>query len=170
MNIAWRMKPVETDPAAVRDILTSSGYFNPEEINMAVDMVEQSMIADNTSTDYRFLFLEHDTRIAGYTSYGHIDGTQASYDLYWIAIHNDFRGQGFGTQILTKTEQLIANAGGRRIYIETSSRDQYKPTQAFYEKMHYKLEAVLKDFYAAGDDKLVFVKVIEPMVTVSDRQ
>jgi ribosomal protein S18 acetylase RimI-like enzyme len=167
VNIVWRTTPVETDPSTVRDILISSGFFYPEEINMAVDMVNQSIPLDNTSTDYRFLFMEHDGWTAGYTCYGHIDGTQASYDLYWIAVHNNVRGHGFGTRLLKKMEQLILNAGGQRIYIETSSRDQYKPTQDFYEKMQYNLEAILKDFYAVGDDKLIYVKGFGPRVTTT---
>ena len=47
---------------------------------------------------------------------------------------------------------------GRQIYIETSSQPIYQPTQAFYTRAGYVLEATLKDFYAPGDDKLVFVK------------
>ena len=34
----------------------------------------------------------------------------------------------------------------------------YQPTQAFYTRGGYVLEATLRNFYAEGDDKLVFVK------------
>jgi hypothetical protein len=35
---------------------------------------------------------------------------------------------------------------------------QYASTRAFYEDCGYRLEAVLADFYAAGDGKVVYCK------------
>ncbi|MBL8851541.1 MAG: hypothetical protein JNG89_17790, partial [Planctomycetaceae bacterium] len=58
------------------------------------------------------------------------------------------------------TERLIAKRGGRRVYAETSGREQYAPTRAFYERCGYQREATLKDFYAPGDDKVVYGKVV----------
>jgi hypothetical protein len=49
---------------------------------------------------------------------------------------------------------------GRRIYIETSSQAKYAPTREFYRRCGYEPEAVLKDFYADGDDKLIYVKAL----------
>ena len=50
--------------------------------------------------------------------------------------------------------------GGQGVYIETSSQDKYLPTQNFYMKCNYELTARFKDFYAEGDDKLVFKKTL----------
>ena len=47
-------------------------------------------------------------------------------------------------------------AGGRRVYVETSGRAQYEPTRRFYEACGYAREAVLTDFYAPGDDKVIY--------------
>ena len=96
----------------------------------------------------------------GYACFGPIPGTKESYDLYWIAVENEVRGSGLGKEILGKAEQGISELGGKRIYVETSSREQYEPTQAFYSKCGYEMEAVLKDFYSPGDDKIIYVKVI----------
>ena len=46
------------------------------------------------------------------------------------------------------------------MYIETSNRPQYASTRAFYERCGYVCEAVLRDFYAPGDDKVIFVRVL----------
>ena len=96
----------------------------------------------------------------GYACFGPIPGTKQSYDLYWIAVENDVRGSGLGKEILGKAEQRISELGGKRIYVETSSREQYKPTQAFYSKCGYAKEAVLNDFYSPGDDKSIYVKAM----------
>jgi hypothetical protein len=46
------------------------------------------------------------------------------------------------------------------VYIETSNRPQYVPTRAFYERCGYECEAVLKEFYGPGDDKVIFAKAL----------
>ena len=49
----------------------------------------------------------------------------------------------------------------RQVYIETSNREQYAPTRGFYLRCGYRQEALLKDFYAVGDDKVIYGKVLE---------
>ncbi|MGH7286410.1 MAG: hypothetical protein ACREI8_00100, partial [Myxococcota bacterium] len=46
------------------------------------------------------------------------------------------------------------------VYVETSGRRDYEPTRAFYERAGYVAEARLADFYAPGDDKIVYVKAL----------
>ena len=98
--------------------------------------------------------------VAGYACFGPIACTTASYDLFWIAVHPDFQGRGLGRRLLSQAERLIREAGGRRIYVETSQRAQYDSTRAFYESTGYRLESVLPDFYAPGDGKAVYCKVL----------
>ena len=50
--------------------------------------------------------------------------------------------------------------GGRAVYIETSSKEIYVPTQRFYLKNNYVLKAQFEDFYDYKDDKMVYVKNI----------
>jgi ribosomal protein S18 acetylase RimI-like enzyme len=55
-------------------------------------------------------------------------------------------------------ESDIRSRGGRMLLIETSSRDEYDATIAFYKRTNYELAARIKNFYRVGDDKLVFSK------------
>jgi ribosomal protein S18 acetylase RimI-like enzyme len=73
-------------------------------------------------------------------------------------VHPDFQSRGLGRRLLRKTEDFIRKAGGGRMYADTSQRLQYAGTRAFYEKRGFKLEAVLKDFYASGDGKVIYSK------------
>jgi hypothetical protein len=52
--------------------------------------------------------------------------------------------------------------GGARLYAETSSRPQYAPTRAFYRAAGFDPAAELPDFYAPGDGKVVFAKLLAP--------
>jgi ribosomal protein S18 acetylase RimI-like enzyme len=148
-----------TDPAAVRQIVASTGFFHPPEIDVAVELVQEHL-SRGPASGYFFLFAEQGGKVIGYTCYGPIACTVGSFDLYWIAVHNDQRGRGLGRHLLAATEKCIAQSGGRRVYIETSGRAQYAPTQHFYEACAYVREAVLADFYAPGDDKIIYGKVI----------
>ncbi len=65
--------------------------------------------------------------------------------------------------LMRAVESQIASVGGRRIYIDTSGQPKYEPTRMFYERCGFRCEARLVDFYEPGDDRLIFVKVVEPI-------
>jgi hypothetical protein len=54
--------------------------------------------------------------------------------------------------LLEKIEAEIKMHSGSGIYIETSGKDQYLPTLAFYKKSGNRLIALLKDFYDINDE------------------
>jgi ribosomal protein S18 acetylase RimI-like enzyme len=107
------------------------------------------------------LFVEDEKKVVGYACYGLIPATSSSYDVYWIVISKDLRGQGLGKLLMAETEKLILQSGGRQVYVETSSRDQYSPTHKFYETCGYHQEAFLKNFYHEGDSKIIYAKVLK---------
>jgi len=148
-----------SDPGTIFRIVQSSGFFSTEEIALARELAEEKL-AQGSLCSYQFLFAEDKDRVLGYTCYGLIPATCGSYDLYWIAVDEQFRSQGLGKELMQKTEDVIRGIGGRRIYVETSSRDQYKPTHRFYESCGYQKEAFLKNFYAEGDSKIMYVKTL----------
>ena len=41
-----------------------------------------------------------------------------------------------------------------------SNRHHYLPTRGFYLRCGYRQEALLKDFYAPGDDKVIYIKLL----------
>ena len=156
-SISFREDVRASDCKDIRRIVSSSGFFSRGEIETAVELVEERLTRGDAS-GYHFLIAEWSGRMVGYTCFGPIPCTQASYDLYWIAVDDGCRGRGLGKAILKRTEDLIAGRGGLRIFVETSSRDQYEPTRAFYRNCGYREEARLEEFYAPGDDKVIFVK------------
>ena len=159
MNLHYRQQILPSDPDAISRIVHSSGFFSTEEIALARELAEEKL-AQGNACSYQFLFAEDKDRALGYTCFGLIPATCGSYDLYWIAVDEQYRSQGFGKVLMKETERIISNIDGRLIYVETSSRDQYKPTHSFYENCGYQKEAFLKDYYAAGDSKIIYVKTL----------
>jgi ribosomal protein S18 acetylase RimI-like enzyme len=155
--LSFRENVLPGDPDAVRGIVASTGFFYDHEIDVAVELVDERL-QKGLKSGYLFLFAEQGGRTVGYSCYGEIACTEGSYDLYWIAVHNDCRNQGIGKILLEKTEGLITGLKGRAIWVETSGQEKYQPTRKFYLRFGYKEEAVLKGFYGPGDDKVIYVK------------
>jgi D-alanine-D-alanine ligase len=145
------------DGESVRRLVESTGVFSPVEVDVAVELVDERL-AEGPQSGYEFVFAEEHGRTLGYTCYGPIALTAASFDLYWIAVDKSLHGRKIGRLLLERTEELVRQAGGRQLYIETSNRHHYAATRGFYLRCGYHQEALLKDFYAPGDDKVIYVK------------
>ncbi|RJP37158.1 MAG: N-acetyltransferase [Phycisphaerales bacterium] len=149
-----------TDVHALEALLTATGMFAPHEVEVALELVHDFLSRGELS-GYWFTVAEDDAgRVVGYTAIGPIPCTVASYDIYWIAVQPDCQGCGIGRRLMEEAEERIRAAGGARVFIDTSGRAQYAPTRAFYERCGYRVEATLCDFYAPGDDKVVYGKVL----------
>lgn len=145
------------DRQAVGRLVRATGFFSEEEIGIAVELVEERL-AKGDASGYFFLFTEEENRLIGYTCFGPIPGTLHSFDLYWIAVDPGEQGRGLGRKLMAMSEMLMAQRGGMQVYADTSSRPQYEPTRSFYLSCGYLKEALLADFYAPGDGKVIFVK------------
>jgi ribosomal protein S18 acetylase RimI-like enzyme len=147
------------DPAAVEALVRATGVFSEAEVLVALELVEERL-KRGAASGYEFLFVEDEAGLLGYACWGPIPCTERSYDLYWIAVRPERQGSGVGRRILRAAEEEIARAGGMRIYVETSTRAAYDPTRAFYEHCGYARAATFDDFYAPGDGKAVYLKVV----------
>jgi len=159
INYKFRENIKMEDPENIREIVSSTGFFSDDEVKIAVELAEER-ISKGESSGYNFLFLDVNGKTVGYSCFGPIPATKFSYDLYWIAVHKDYQNYGLGKLILTQSEKAIANLGGKRIYVETSGRDQYISTRKFYLACNYREEAILEDFYSPGDAKYLYLKVV----------
>jgi ribosomal protein S18 acetylase RimI-like enzyme len=160
--ITFRTKARPSDSQAVRVIVASTAFFSAEEIDIAVELIDDRL-AEGESSHYRFVFADAGDEPVAYACYGRIPGTQSSVDLYWIAVRADHRHAGIGRRLLAESERRIAAEGGTRIYVETSSRHQYEPTRQFYLRNGYTIASTLEDFYAPGDGKVTLVKRVVPL-------
>ncbi|MFC4231458.1 GNAT family N-acetyltransferase [Parasediminibacterium paludis] len=84
--------------------------------------------------------------------------TNGTYNLYAIAVRKEFQGQGIGRKMMHFIERILKENGKRIFIVETSSIDNYSSARKFYQKLGYRLEAVIKDFWNEGEDKLIFWK------------
>ena len=86
--------------------------------------------------------------------------TNGTYNLYALGIKGDYHGQGIGKQMIQYIEEKLISEGQRIIIVETSSTPDYQTSRQFYENLNYTKEATIRDFWADGDDKIVYWKKI----------
>lgn len=156
-GLKWRDRPIPQDMESIRQLVTRTGVFNAEEIDVAVELV-QDRIKRSLSSDYHFVFADKDKELQAYSCFGRIPFTDGRFDLYWIAAEPAAQGAGLASRLLSITEAGIRELGGKKLYAETSSRKIYAAAHHFYHKTGFMLESTFHDFYRDGDDKLVFVK------------
>lgn len=149
----------EGDGALVESIVRSTGFFREDEVLVAVELVDERLRKGKES-GYEFIFAEVDGETVAYSCFGLIPCTLHSFDLYWIATHKEYMNRGIGRKLLGETESMIRDMGGHAIYVETSSRDLYEPTRAFYENNDYFIKSHYENFYDEDDDKIVYVKYL----------
>ena len=159
------LRPVGRAQRARLERLTrATGLFRPEEVAIAVDLLDESLAGDD---DYRFIGAYAGEELGGYACWGPIPGTEGTYDLYWIAVDPARQGQGVGSQLLREVEATLRTHQGRLIVVETSSRPSYAATRAFYERRGYARAATLPGYYAADDDLVIYLKDLRHGVLAS---
>ncbi|TWT48649.1 GNAT family N-acetyltransferase [Botrimarina hoheduenensis] len=84
--------------------------------------------------------------------------TEGTWNQLLIAVHPEHRGRGIGTQIMNLTEQILREQGERLLLVETSGTNAFERARGFYRGKGYEEVACLRDYYAAGDDKIIFRK------------
>jgi GNAT superfamily N-acetyltransferase len=160
IELKIRTVPNEDDIENIRNLVTDTGFFRPDEIEIATELIEERL-EKGLNCGYRFFMADSGGKLVGYTCYGLIPCSLVSWDLYWIVTSKELQGQGIGRLLLEMTENSILKEGGMNVIIETSSKDLYRHTQKFYDKNGYLLHTRFTDFYDIGDDKLVYVKRLQ---------
>ncbi len=151
-------KMISQDRDIIFDIIAKTNMFTQAEIDVAMELID-IFLTKKDQKDYIIYVAENKGKeVVGYVCYGPTPATEGTFDLYWIAVSPNMQGKGVGKELLSFTENNVLKQNGRLIIIETSSQPKYQPTQQFYIKNKYLIEARIKDFYRPGDDRLIFLK------------
>lgn len=86
--------------------------------------------------------------------------TDGTWNMLAIAVLPEKQGGGAGGALVTALEKLLSDRGNRVLIADTSGTDEFAQTRAFYRKYGYTEEARIRNFWAAGDDKVVFWKAL----------
>jgi GNAT superfamily N-acetyltransferase len=148
------------DRKFIEDILQSSGFFYDFEIEIALGLVDDTIAYGTEDCGYHWMKLTDENRMVAFANYVKNSFSVHSWDLYWIAVLQNSRHKNLGTKLLKAVEDDIRKSGGKILWLDTSGRPLYAPTENFYKRNGYDLQASLKDFYAPGDPKQIYSKIL----------
>ncbi len=143
------------------DIILVTGHidvFTDEEKECVAELWDEYVRHGPEVSGYNFVVSRDGDQVSGFACYGERSLTNGTYDLFWIAVDPSGRRKGAGRELLQRVEDDIRKVGGRLIFVETSGLEKYAPTRRFYLATGYLQEATIKDFYAPGDDLVIFTK------------
>jgi len=147
----------DVDP--LRKILQATEVFREEEVETAVELMEATL---GETDDYiQKTAVDEADVVQGYYCVGPTPMTKSTFDLYWIAVNPEHQGKGIGRQLLLDCEQTVGAMNGSLIVVETSSLPKYEGTRIFYTRNNYLETARIRNYYAPGDDLMIYTKHLQ---------
>jgi ribosomal protein S18 acetylase RimI-like enzyme len=152
-----------TDGPSTLHIADAISVFTRIDRACVAELWDSYLDEGEAASGYAFrVYRNNGGRVLGFACFGPHPLTEGTFDLYWIAVDPAARRQGVGRALLAQVEAEVRGQGGRLLVIETSSLPSYAPTRRFYESCGCRCEAVIRDFYAPGDDLVIFVMELVP--------
>lgn len=146
---------VQGDVPALKTLINATGLFPSDMLDdMLVPYFEQG----HAGSQFWLTDDEGGSVVVAY--YAPERMTEGTWNLYLIAVHPEHQGRGRGSALLREVEAALAVRGERVLLIETSGLPEFYRTRAFYPGNGYAEEARIRDFYQAGEDKVIFRKLL----------
>ena len=163
------------DAVRILEITRLTGVFREEELVIADEVFHDAVAAPGpsggageggggTGTEarpYYALGADVDGELVGWVCWGRTPCTEGTWDLYWLAVDPAVHRRGVARALVDEMERRLRGKA-RLISIDTSGRPDYSATRGFYAALGYEAVARVSDFYAPGDDQVIFTKVLLP--------
>lgn len=144
---------VKADIEALKKVVDSSELFPSEYLD---DMISDYFNNKDTQ-DIWFTYIDKHTPVAiGYCVPEKL--TDGTYNVLAIGVTPNSQRKGIAREMMHYIEQVIKHKNGRVLIVETSSDDAQMGARIFYKQIGYTQEAVIRDFWKEGEDKIVFWK------------
>ena len=147
---------LESDKGMLTAIMGRISQFSPEELPVAEEVIDAALL--HPGRDYTGLVIDIEGKVSGFVIYGPTPLTHGTFDMYWLMVAPELQGNGAGKALVQAAEADMVRNGARLAVIETSSTPIYETARQFYVKRGYTLTCRLANFYAPGDDKIIFIK------------
>jgi ribosomal protein S18 acetylase RimI-like enzyme len=141
------------DLADLQAVLEGTELFPSE---MLPEMINSFLSGDESSDQW--LTSEVDGKAVGFCYAAPEELTDGAWNMLALAVVPLLQGKGHGGALVAQLEATLRGRAQRLLIAETSSGDAFAHTREFYHKNGYTEEARIRDFWAAGDDKIVFWK------------
>ena len=146
------------DRTSLEGIVRRTGVFSTAETAVAMELIDAAL-GNPAQKDYILYSAEGAAgEVLGYYCVGPTPMTAGTWDLYWIAVDPDYHAMEIGKTLLKHSEELVKERGATLLIAETSSKPSYDNTNRFYLRNSYREIARIRNYYAEGDDLVVYGK------------
>ncbi|WP_425987277.1 GNAT family N-acetyltransferase [Brevundimonas sp. TWP2-3-2] len=143
------------DLTAAKDVINTTGLFPGEML----DEMAAPFLTGMASNDLWFVALDTQV-VVGLVYCSQERMTDGTWNLLLIAVRESEQGQGVGSRLTRHLEQTLSQRNGRVLIVETSGLPDFDRTRAVYKRLDYVEVARIPEFYTAGEDKVVFWKLL----------
>jgi len=155
MNQIRKVK--KSDLSSLKEVLDTIELFPS---NMLDEMISDYLYNPN-SQDIWFTSTDENNKPLSIAYCAPEKLTEGTYNLYAIGVKNDIQGNGIRRKMMHFIEGQLQKNGERILIVETSGKNEFHLTRQFYEGLNYTKEAVIRDFWEEGDDKVVYWKKLQ---------
>ncbi|MGL4611811.1 MAG: GNAT family N-acetyltransferase [Trueperaceae bacterium] len=147
-------KTTPHDVPAVLAIVGSSGQFDAD----ALEHVEQTLEGHFATGSEALWLTADDGEIVGVAYCAPEPMTNGTWNLLMLWTRQDRHERGHGSALVKHVEDTLRESNIHLLIVENSSLDDFAPARRFYDRCGFQQEAQVRNFFAAGDDKLIYTK------------
>lgn len=149
---------VEADTSSLEQVLEETGLF-PVEL-LAPMIAPYFSQTDGAGDADRAIWMTAEAGGAP-ISLGYCEAeamTEGTWNLLAIGVTPAHQSQGVGEAMIGYLEKSLNARAARLLLVETSSMPEFDGARDFYRRCGFAQEAQIRNFYADGEDKVVFAK------------
>lgn len=134
--------------------------FDPGLVDEAREVFRRDLAHPGQWPGERYrLVAENDGALIGTMGYGR--GAFPAPDVLWtdyLFVDRAHRRRGVASGIYLALEQVIRSTGCRKVYLDVGTVHKQPDAVAFHSRHGYRIEGILQDYWAPGDDLVVMAK------------
>lgn len=138
----------------LQKVLAASGQFDSDSIAYTLETLDNHL--ENPDNEIWFTAIED--KPVGFAYCAPEPVTSGTWNLLMLWTKDGYEGRGFGRSLVSAVEAELKNRNARLLIVETSQLPEFETARAFYEKYGFTFEAEVKNFFAEGDNKLIYTK------------
>jgi ribosomal protein S18 acetylase RimI-like enzyme len=143
-----------TDTEAIMRMVADSGQFDDEGQSYVRETLENHLEGESGE----IWLTADDGEPVGVAYCAPEPVASGAWNLQMLWTRADRNRAGHGGSLVKHLEAELRNRNARLLIVETSGLPNFAPARAFYVKCGFIHEATIRNFFAVGDDKLVFTK------------
>jgi GNAT superfamily N-acetyltransferase len=148
----------QSDASAILAIVEQSGQFDADGLAHVKDMLVRHLAGEGDG----IWLTADDGEPVGVAYCAPEPVASGTWNLLMLWTRSDRHGKGHGAALVKQVERALQDQAARLLIVETSGLPAFAAARSFYAKCGFVHEASIRNFFAAGDDKLVFTKSLAP--------